>query len=367
VAAVADRASLQRRRAGGFFQRLDRGTYPAHILEHVALELQSLCGADVGFGKARAIGEEVGVYRVIVEFEQEELARACLHAGRDMLLAALSGQDYDVPAKVAALKNLAHEVRLGPSTRAIVEAAHRRGIPSAASLARTSSNSATVRGSKDLDGETDHTSAIAESIAKDKQLTRQMLQTVGVPTPDGRVVTSADDAWEAAQDIGVPVVVKPQDGNFGRGVATNLTTREQVAKAYELAVPEGDGVIVERHAEGSDFRLLVVATSCGCSPSRARTSSATASTRSPPGRARTKLRAATATRLRSAAALTRSCEAGVAGLHSDSVRRRAASAHPPQREPQLRRHGHGCTDFVHPELAARGQRRRPSASTSAST
>jgi len=244
---------------GGFFQRLDRGTYPAHILEHITIELQGLCGADVGFGKARAIGDEVGLYRVIVEFEQEELAKACLQAGREILLAALRGQDYDVPAKLAELKQLAHQVRLGPSTRAIVEAARRRGIPvrrvNGQNLVQLGYGS---RQRKIWTAETDHTSAIAEAIAKDKQLTREMLQTVGVPTPDGRVVTSADDAWEAAQEIGLPVVVKPQDGNFGRGVATNLTTREQVAKAYELAVPEGDGVIVERHAEGSDFRLLIV-------------------------------------------------------------------------------------------------------------
>jgi len=82
---------------GGFFQRLDRGTYPAHILEHVTIELQSLCGSEVGFGRARAIDEDAGLYRVIVEYEEEELAKACLLAGREILLAALNGRDYDVP------------------------------------------------------------------------------------------------------------------------------------------------------------------------------------------------------------------------------------------------------------------------------
>jgi cyanophycin synthetase len=245
---------------GGFFQRLDRGTYPAHILEHLTIELQALCGSDVGFGRARLIDDnELGIYRVIVEFEQEELAHACLHAGREILLAALNGKDYDVPARLAELRALAHEVRLGPSTRSIVQAAQRRGIPhrriNGANLVQLGYGS---RQRKIWTAETDHTSSIAESIAKDKQLTRQMLQCIGVPTPDGRVVTSAEDAWEAAEEIGVPVVVKPQDGNFGRGVATNLITREQVIKAYELARPEGDGVVVEKYAEGSDFRLLVV-------------------------------------------------------------------------------------------------------------
>ena len=244
---------------GGFFQRLDRGTYPAHILEHVTIELQCLCGADVGFGRARAIDEAAGLYRVVVEFEQEELGHACLHAAREILLAALNGQEIDIAAKLAELRALAHDVRLGPSTRSIVEAAHRRGIPvrriNGQNLVQLGYGS---RQRKIWTAETDQTSSIAEAIAKDKQLTRQMLQVVGVPTPEGRTVSSAEDAWEAAEEIGVPVVVKPQDGNFGRGVATNLRTREQVIKAYELAKPEGDGVIVEKYAEGSDFRLLIV-------------------------------------------------------------------------------------------------------------
>src|SRR5439155_3581951 len=154
---------------------------------------------------------------------------------------------------------LGHDVRLGPSTRSIVEAAKKREIP----VRRVNGQNLVqlgygARQRKIWTAETDHTSSIAESIAKDKQLTRQVLQTVGVPTPEGRTVSSAEDAWEGAQEIGLPVVVKPQDGNFGRGVATNLMTREQVIKAYELARPEGEGVIVERYAEGSDFRLLIV-------------------------------------------------------------------------------------------------------------
>jgi cyanophycin synthetase len=243
---------------GGFFQRLDRGTYPAHILEHLTIELQCLCGSEVGFGRARAMDED-GVYRVVVEFEEETLGHACLQAGREILLAALNGLDFDIEAKLAELRTLAIDMRLGPSTRSIAEAARKREIP----VRRINGQNLVQLGYGSRQrtiwtAETDHTSAIAEAIAKDKQLTRQALQTVGVPTPEGRVVTSAEDAWEAAQEIGVPVVVKPQDGNFGRGVATNLRTREQVLKAYEIAKPEGDGVIVEKFAEGSDFRLLVI-------------------------------------------------------------------------------------------------------------
>src|SRR5207253_7472868 len=132
------------------------------------------------------------------------------------------GRDYDVQSKLVELRALANDVRLGPSTRSIVEAAKRRGIPvrriNGQNLVQLGYGS---RQRKIWTAETDQTSSIAEAIAKDKQLTRQMLQTVGVPTPDGRTVINADDAWEAAQEIGLPVVVKPQDGNFGRGVATN--------------------------------------------------------------------------------------------------------------------------------------------------
>jgi cyanophycin synthetase len=243
---------------GGFFQRLDRGTYPAHILEHLSLELQCLCGSDVGYGKARDM-DQPGMYRVIVEFEEEVLARACVHAAREILLAALNQQEFDVAAKVAELRDLAHEVRLGPSTRSIVQAAHARGIP----VRRINDQNFVQLGygsrqRRVWTAETDRTSAIAEAIAKDKELTRKMLQTVGVPVPCGRAVTSADDAWSAAEEIGVPVVVKPRDGNFGRGEATNLTTRHQVMKAYEVALGESDSVIVEKFAEGCDYRLLVV-------------------------------------------------------------------------------------------------------------
>ena len=106
--------------------------------------------------------------------------------------------------------------------------------------------------------ETDRTSAIAEGISRDKDLTKELLSTCGVPVPEGRRSTAPEDAWDAAEDIGLPVVVKPYDGNHGRGVFTNLTTREEVLSAYAVAVEEGSGVIVERFVLGNEHRLLVV-------------------------------------------------------------------------------------------------------------
>ena len=253
---VEHRCSVGER--GGFFERLRNGTYMGHILEHVTLELQSLVGNEVGFGRARETAEE-GVYRVVVEYLDETLGRACLDTAFTLLKAAVSGEPFDVKVELARLRRIARDVCLGPSTRAIFLAAKERGIP--AQRLNTGSLVQLGYGSRQrriLTAMTDRTSAIAVEVAQDKQLTRSLLQEAGVPTPSGRPVTSAEDAWEAACELGVPVVVKPQDGNQGRGVATNLTTREQVVAAYQSALKESEQVIVEKFAPGNDYRLLVV-------------------------------------------------------------------------------------------------------------
>jgi cyanophycin synthetase len=243
---------------GGFFQRLRDGTYPAHVLEHVTLELQSLAGTEVGFGRARETSEK-GVYRVAFKYKEEAVARACVATARELVLAAIHDRPFDVKGEIEKLREFAHETCLGPSTSAIVEAAHQRGIPvrrlNAYSLVQLGYG---VKARRIQAAETDRTSAIAEGIAQDKELTRSLLSSVGVPVSEGRPVESADDAWEAAEEIGVPVVVKPRDGNQGRGVATNLSTREQVLRAYEAALRESKEVIVEKFAPGHDYRLLVV-------------------------------------------------------------------------------------------------------------
>jgi len=253
---IEHRCSIGER--GGFFQRLRDGTYLGHILEHVALELQTLADREVGFGKVRETAEK-GVYKVIVEYSEEVVGRECLTVARELCLAAVNDRPFDIALQIERLHDLAQEVCLGPSTRAIVGAAHARGIP----YRRLNTNSLVVFGHgwkqrRIQAAETDRTSAIAESIAQDKEMTRMLLQAVGVPTPVGHSVTDADDAWKSALEIGVPVVVKPQDGNQGRGVATNLATREQVAKAFEAAREEGNAVLVEKYAPGHDYRLLVV-------------------------------------------------------------------------------------------------------------
>ncbi len=244
---------------GGFFQRLDRGTYPAHILEHVTLELQTLAGHPVGYGKARHTCVD-GLYKVVVRYLDEAVAEACLRTGRDLLLAAYRNEPFDVSAAVTRLQDIVDRNALGPSTKAMVDAAKERDIPwrrlqEGRSLIQLGQG---VRQRRIWTAETDRTGAIAEYIAQDKDLTRSCLRTAGVPVPEGRIVSDPDDAWDAAEDIGLPVVVKPRDANHGRGVFIDLTTREQVQDSFHQADKEGNGVIVEKFIPGTDHRLLVV-------------------------------------------------------------------------------------------------------------
>jgi cyanophycin synthetase len=253
---IEHRCSIGER--GGFFERLRRGTYQAHILEHVALELQSLAGDEVGFGRTRETAEE-GVYKVALEYLEEAVGKAALEAARDLCLAAVYDKPFEVAESIRQLRSLAQRSRLGPSTKSIVDAALARGIPAR----RLNSGSLVqlgygARSRRILAAETDRTGAIAESIAQDKELTRTLLRAVGVPVPEGRAVESAADAWAAAQEIGLPVVVKPQFGNQGRGVATNLSAKEQVLAAYDAARQEESTIVVEQFAPGGDYRLLVV-------------------------------------------------------------------------------------------------------------
>ncbi len=246
---------------GGFLRRLEEGTWIGHILEHVSLELQNLAGMPGGFGKARETSQR-GIYKVVIRAWHEEVSRFALESGRELLLAAVEDRPFDLAGRVEALRDMAERKLLGPSTASIVEAATAkdRRIPAIRLLA---DGNLVQLGYGKLSrriwtAETDETSAIAETISRDKDLTKSILQACGVPIPEGRLVNSPADAWEAAEEIGVPVVVKPHDGNHGRGVFTNLMSREEVEAAYPAALNEGSGVIVERYIRGSEHRLLVV-------------------------------------------------------------------------------------------------------------
>lgn len=243
---------------GGFLQRLRDGTWPGHIMEHVALELQNMAGMQTGFGKARST-EKRGVYKVVIRTRQEEVGRQALLDARDLVMAAIDDTAFDVGARVQHLKGLIDRHALGPSTASIVDAAGQRRIPA---IRLTDGNLVQLgygsRQRRIWTAETDKTSAIAESISRDKDLTKRLLSACGVPIPEGEVVNSPEQAWEVAQDIGLPVVVKPSDANHGRGVSLDLQSRAAVEAAYALADAEGSDVIVERFIPGVEHRLLVV-------------------------------------------------------------------------------------------------------------
>jgi cyanophycin synthetase len=245
---------------GGFLERLRDGTWSGHILEHVVLELQNMAGMRTGFGKTRSAGQP-GVYKMAFRTRDETVGRAALDAGHALLMAAINGTPFDVAGRVAALAELVDRYCLGPSTAHIVEAATERRIPSIrlteGNLVQLGHGAAQRR---IWTAETDRTGAIAEGIASDKDLTKTLLASCGVPVPEGSLVKSAAAAWDEAQDIGLPVVVKPYDGNHGRGVSLNLMTQAEVEKAYHLAARKGDSqsVLVERFIPGDEHRLLVV-------------------------------------------------------------------------------------------------------------
>jgi cyanophycin synthetase len=243
---------------GGFLQRVREGTWPGHILEHVTLELQNMAGMQGGFGKARSTAVR-GVYKVVVRSRNEEVSRTAIAAARDLVIAAIEDRPFDVSATLAQLRDMVDSLCLGPSTACIVDAATERKIPS---IRLTDGNLVQLgygaRQHRVWTAETDRTSAIAEGVSRDKDLTKRLLQACGVPVPEGRIVESPEDAWEAAEDIGLPVVVKPTDGNHGRGVSTELMTCAEVEAAFKLADAEGSDVLVERFVRGNEHRLLVV-------------------------------------------------------------------------------------------------------------
>lgn len=248
--------SLGHRR--GFLERLERGTYLPHITEHVCLELQLLMGFNVTYGRARGTGEH-GVYSVVIAYKEEEPAREALISALRMVLAAMHNEPMDVTAEIERLRNLADEYKLGPSAGAIVSAARKRDIP----IIRLAEKRGLVQlgygiyQKRIAASETSSTSAIAVDICQEKPLTNRLLRSVGIPVPDGQLVSSADDAWLTALEVGLPVVVKPDAGNQGKGVSVNLTSEAEIRKAYEIAKAFGN-VLIERYVLGDDHRLLVV-------------------------------------------------------------------------------------------------------------
>ncbi|WP_437315232.1 cyanophycin synthetase [Sorangium sp. So ce385] len=247
-----------RGKPGGFVERLREGTYWGHIIEHVALQLSEPAGIGVTYGKTVYAGAP-GLYDVVVEFENEAAMRLLLEAAFELVTAVLEGQPFDVDAKVKEAARVAEETALGPSTRAVVKAAEKRGIP----WSRLNDESLLVFGygkhRRFVQATTcSTTSFVAVEIAGDKQLTKELLERAGVPAPRGIVVRMAGEAARALGELRAPVVVKPLDGNQGKGVSLNLWTEAQVREAFEIARAHRPRVLVEEMVSGRNYRVLVV-------------------------------------------------------------------------------------------------------------
>lgn len=244
--------------SGGFVERLVEGTHFPHILEHVALELQHLAGSEVTFGRVVESGDP-GVWWVIVAYEEEDVGLMAVREGAKLLRACIGVDTYDIGTTIESLTDLREEVRLGPSTAAIVEEARRRGIPVRRLNSRMLVQLGLGRNLRRIQAAmTDFTSAIAVEIAQNKEDTRRFLEGVGLPVPAGSIATSLDEARRIAHEIGYPVLLKPVDANHGRGISGCLSDGAALEHAWEMRLNPDAPVVIERFVEGRDHRVLVV-------------------------------------------------------------------------------------------------------------
>ncbi len=247
-----------RNKPGGFVERLHEGTHIPHMLEHLALELQSLIGNEVSYGRVVPSGDE-GVWWLIVEYQEERVGIQAMKDAVRIMRACIAGEEFDLDTIIDDLLSLFESSRLGPSTGAIVEEARRRGIPvrrlNNYSLVQLGLGRNLHRIQATL---TDLTSAIGVEIAQDKDDTKRVLENIGLPVPKGDVVKTVDGAVEVAEEIGFPVILKPIAANHGRGISGRIGDEAQLRDAWELSSSYGSRIVVEQFAEGRDHRVLVV-------------------------------------------------------------------------------------------------------------
>jgi cyanophycin synthetase len=243
---------------GGFFTRVEEGTWIGHVMEHVAIELQSLAGIEVGFGRVRSAGDH-GVYNVVYECEERETGIMAGELAIELVEALIHEEPFDVATNVASLRRLYERNSLGPSTKAIVDAALKRNIPfmrlDELNLVQLG-HGANARKIQATIGST--TRFLGVEIAGNKDKTKMILGFHGVPVPGGDVTRDVEEGLRIANRIGWPIVVKPLDASQGRGIVTNIRNEEEFRIAFEDAKRYRNSVIVERYLPGRDFRLLVI-------------------------------------------------------------------------------------------------------------
>jgi len=243
---------------GGFLERLNEGTYLAHVTEHMVLELQNMVGSEVNYGKSR-VTEKPSVYTLVFEYKNEKLATECLLEAIEIVNMLTEGILPEIDQIVSALGKVAAESNLGVSTESLYKEAQRRNIPVVclpnSSILQLGNGKYTRLLEASL---TDRSACIAVDRVGNKHITKQILHEAGIPVPCGDIAYTFKSAVAIASCLGYPVVLKPFDANQGKGVFTNITSKSELELAYNTAIRYSHAVIVEKYISGKDYRLLVV-------------------------------------------------------------------------------------------------------------
>ena len=243
---------------GGFFMRVDEGTWMGHVIEHIALEIQTLAGMDTGFGRTRGYGEK-GVYNVVFSYIEEDVGRYAAKAAVRICEALISGEEYNMDEDIQRMRELREDQRLGPSTGSIVEEAESRGIPwirlNKYSLCQLGYGANQKRIQATV---TSETSSIGVELACDKEDTKFLLEQAEVEVPRGDIISRESSLEASCKYVGFPLVIKPIDGNHGRGITVDINSLEEAKEAFKMAKQVSGRVIVERFITGEDYRLLVI-------------------------------------------------------------------------------------------------------------
>ncbi|MBK7231208.1 MAG: cyanophycin synthetase [Saprospiraceae bacterium] len=244
--------------AGGFYHRVEEGTWMGHVIEHIALEIQSLAGMEVGFGRTRSYGEP-GVYHVVFDYIEEKVGVFAAKASVKIAESLILNTPYNLDEDIMEMRQLRESSRLGPSTGSIIEEAESRGIPWIRLNKYSLCQLGYGRNQKRIQATvTSQTSSIGVDIAKDKEDTKYLLAQAEIPVPKGDIVRSEAGLKEVCQELGFPLVIKPIDGNHGRGVTTDIQNWEQALIGFEIAKRISSSVIVEQFIKGEDYRILVI-------------------------------------------------------------------------------------------------------------
>lgn len=255
--------SLQKHRCskdheGGFFERVREGTWMGHVIEHIALEIQTLAGMDCGFGRTRGTGAH-GVYNVVFSYMEGNVGVYAARASVRIAEALVEGNDYDIEADVKTMREMREDERLGPSTGSIVDEAIARDIPfirlDSQSLVQLGYGKNQVRFRATM---SDRTSSIAVDLASNKDATKRMLSEAAIPVAKGLCISRESEVDEVIAKVGFPLVFKPLDGNHGKGASINVKTREEALAAFAHAKQYSRKVIAEKFITGYDFRVLVI-------------------------------------------------------------------------------------------------------------